>query len=73
MEDYIKDLLIKVGHTKPIKFQISPYKHTPIVYGASKQFTNDTDMNAPLDAKGILRVQKLSARYSIMVALITTS
>ena len=36
MEDYIEGLLIKVGHAKPIKAQLSPYKHTPIVYGDSK-------------------------------------
>ena len=44
-------------HTKPIKTQISPYKHTPIVYGDSKQFNADTNTSAPLDAKAILRVQ----------------
>ena len=59
LEDYIKDLLSKVGHTKPIKAQISPHLHIPIVYGANKQFTADTNTSAPLDAKGILRVQKL--------------
>ena len=54
MKDYIEDLLIKVGHTKPTKAQISPYKHPPIVYGASKNFTVDTYTSALLDAKGIL-------------------
>ena len=35
MEDYIEDMLSKVVHTKPIKAQISPHLHTPIVYGAT--------------------------------------
>ena len=71
MKDYIEELLIKVGYTKPIKAQLSPYYHTHIVYGARKQFTSDTNTSAPLDAKGILRVKKLLVRYSIMVALST--
>ena len=58
MEYYIDELLSKVGHTKPIKSQLSPYLHTPIVYGATKKFTADTNTSSPLDAKGILRVQK---------------
>ena len=57
MEDYSEDLLIKFGHTKPIKAQLLPYKHTTSVYGTSKQFIAYTDTSAPLDAKGILRVQ----------------
>ena len=59
MEDYIEELFIKVGHTKPIKAQILPYKHTPIVYGASKKSTAETDMSTLLDAKGILCVQNI--------------
>ena len=73
MKDYIEDLLIKVGHTKPTKAQISPYKHPPIVYGASKNFTVDTYTSALLDAKGILCEHFFSVRYSIIVVLSTTS
>ena len=73
MEDYTKDLLSKVGHTKPIKAQLSPHLYTLIVYGVTKKFTVDTNTSTPLDAKGILRVEKLSVRYSIMVALLTTN
>ena len=47
-----------MGHTKPTKAQLSPYKKTPIFYGSIKQFTADTNTSAPIDAKGILRVQK---------------
>ena len=53
------DLLNKVGHTKPIKAQLSPNLHTPIVYGATKKFTAYTDTSALIDAKGILCVQKI--------------
>ena len=59
MEDYIKDLLSKVVHNKPIKSQLLPHLHTPIVYGSTKQFTVDTGTSAPLDAKGILRVKNI--------------
>ena len=59
MEDYIDYLLIRVGHTKPINSQLSSHLHTPIVYGATKQFTVNTNISAPLDVKGILRVQNI--------------
>ena len=59
MDDYIYDLLINVGHTKPIKVQLFLYKHIPIVYGASKQFTDYTNTSAPLNEKGILCVQNI--------------
>ena len=71
MEDYIEELLIKVGHTKPIKAWLSPYKHTPIFYGVSKQYAAATDTSAPLNATAILRIQKQLVHYSIMVALST--
>ena len=58
MEDYIEHLVIKVGHTKQIQSQIYSYKHTPIVYGASKKFTANSDTSAPINANGIIRVQK---------------
>ena len=57
MDDYTEELLIKVGHTKLINAQLSPYKHTPIVYGARNKFTTNTNTSAPFNAKGILRVQ----------------
>ena len=58
MKYYINDLLIKVGHIKLIKAQLSPYRHNPIFYGESKQFTSKNYTSFPLDAKGILWVQK---------------
>ena len=58
MEDYIKDLLSKVAHTKPIKSQLLPQLHNPIVFWSTKQFTADIDTSAPLYAKSILRVKK---------------
>ena len=51
MEDYIKDLFIKVGHTKPINTQLLPYNHTHIVYG--------TASNSPLTLIRAPRVQKI--------------
>ena len=57
MKDQIKDLISKEVHTKPIKVQILPHLHIPIVYGSTKKFTAETDKSDPLDAKGILCVQ----------------
>ena len=48
-----------MGHTKTIKPKISPHLHTPIVYGATKQFTFNTNTSPPIDAKGILRAKNI--------------
>jgi hypothetical protein len=39
------------------KCQISPFKATPIIYGAKAQFTPDKDTSPPLSDEGIKRVQ----------------
>ena len=38
MYNYISNLLIKFTHPNPKKPQHSPYKHTPILYGAKIQY-----------------------------------
>jgi hypothetical protein len=57
MRNYINDLLIKYNHPKPRKPQHSPHAHREIVYGAKEHFLPDNDTSAPLDDKGIKRIQ----------------
>ena len=64
MDDYIVNLRLKCSHPDPKKRQLSPYKHTPIVYGAKIQYAMDPPFSPPLDDKVILRVP------SIFVALL---
>ena len=35
IKNYIRDLLLRVGHQMPAKKQLSPHKHREIVYGDS--------------------------------------
>ena len=55
MDNYIADLRLKWNHIDPKKHQISPYKHTPIVYGAKIQYATDPSFSLPLDTQVILR------------------
>ena len=57
MRDYIANLLLKYGHPKPCKPQHSPHAHREIIYGAKEQFLLDKDTSAPLDDKGVKRIQ----------------
>ena len=57
MRNYITNLLLKYNHPTPRKPQHSPHAHREIVYGAKEQFLPDTDTSAPLDDKGIKRIQ----------------
>ncbi len=60
MRDYINNLLLKYNHPKPCKPQNSPHKHQEIIYGAKEQFLPDNDTSAPLDDKGIKRIQGIN-------------
>ena len=42
MGNYISDLCLKWNHPDPKKCQISPYKHTPIRYGANIQYAMES-------------------------------
>ena len=47
IKNYIINLLLKWGHTIPSKPQHYPFCHTPIIYGAKKQFTHSPDATPP--------------------------
>jgi hypothetical protein len=57
MEDYIDTVLTKYNHQQPKKPVLSPYKATPISYGAKVQYSEDEDSTPPLNDAGIKRVQ----------------
>ena len=59
MDNYITDLCLKWNHPDRKKRQLSPYKHTPIAYGAKIQYATDPPFSPPLDTQGILRVQSI--------------
>ena len=59
MRNYIRDLLLKVGHTPPAKPQLSPHKHRKITYGAKEQHTHVARPSPKLDPKGVKRIQEI--------------
>ena len=59
MEDSIANLHVKFSQPQPSKTQHSPYKHTPIVYGAKMQYAAGPKNIPHLNAAGILRVQAI--------------
>ena len=59
MDEYIKKLLLEVGHKTPSKPQRAPHKWKEIKYGSHIQMAPDEDTSPPLDEKGIRRVQQI--------------
>eukprot|EP00804_Cyclotella_cryptica_P009053 CCRYP_003151-RA/>CCRYP_003151-RA protein AED:0.23 eAED:0.28 QI:0/0/0/1/0/0/3/0/973 len=57
MKEYIMTLLFKYNYPLPKKCQLSPFKATPIVYGAKTLFSLDPNNSPPRSAKGIKHVQ----------------
>jgi hypothetical protein len=59
MRDYIAKLIVKFDHALPSKPQHPPYKHVPIVYGATVHYASGPGNSPPLNAAGIQRVQAI--------------
>ena len=57
MDVYIANLRLNWNHPNPKKRQLSPYKHSPIVYGAKIRYAKESPFSISLDNKGIFRVQ----------------
>ena len=57
MYGYIARVLLKYGHPRPIKLQLSPHKHREVIYGAKEQLTPEDDTTPPLDSQGTKHVQ----------------
>ena len=57
MKCYIVDLLLGLGHAKPVKPQLYPHKSKDIKYGSSIQLSPEEDTSSQLDKSGVTRVQ----------------
>ena len=49
INEYIYKLLIKYGHPRQLKQQLSPHKHFEVLYGAKEQLTPEEDTSPALD------------------------
>ena len=52
MNGYIEKVILKYGHPHPNKAQLSPHKHSEVIYGAKEQLTHEDDTSPPLDNQG---------------------
>ena len=43
MNGYIEKVLLKYGHPRPIKAQLSPHKNREAIYGAKEKLTHEDD------------------------------
>ena len=59
INNYVKNLLLKWGHTILSKPQHSPFRHAPIIYGPKQQFTNSPDASPKLNNTSIKRFQAI--------------
>ena len=50
-------MLIKYGHSRPIKAQLSPHKNRDVTYVSKEQLTPEEDKIPPLDNEGTKRIQ----------------
>ena len=57
MNGYIEKVLLKYGHPRSSKSQLSLHKHREVIYGAKEQLTPEDDKSPPLDNQGTKHVQ----------------
>ena len=57
MNGYIDKFLIKYGHPRPLKPQLSPHKHREVTYGAKEQLTPEKYTSLALDNEGTKHIQ----------------
>jgi hypothetical protein len=62
MPGYVKKALIQFGHKLKNK-QNQPFPHTPIKYGAKKQYAKEQTKSPPLDAKGKKFIQQVCGKF----------
>ena len=56
---YTEKVLLKYGHPRPRKAQLSPHKHHEVIYGAKEQLTPEDDKSPPLDNQGTKRIKDI--------------
>ena len=52
MNGYIDRLLMKYGHSRPIKAQLSPHKNRDVTYVSKEQLTPEEDKSPPRNKEG---------------------
>ena len=57
MNGYNEKMILKYGHPRPRKAQLSPHKHREVIYGANEKLTHEDDTSPPLDNQGTKRIQ----------------
>ena len=57
MPNYIDNLLHKLGHTPPKKYNDVPYPYTQPAYGQKQQFAKPTDTSPKLNAQETVKIQ----------------
>ena len=63
MNGYIQKVLLKYGHPRPSKAQLSAHKHREVIYGTKYQLTHEDDTRPPLDNQGTKRIQGIVAAF----------
>ena len=63
MNGYIKTVLLKYGHPRPIKAELSPHKHREVIYGSKEQLTPEDNKNPPLDNQCTKRIQGIFGAF----------
>ena len=57
MDGYITRVLLKYGHPRPRKPQLSPIKKCEVIYGAKEKLTPEDNTSLPLENQGTKCVQ----------------
>ena len=63
MPGYAKKALKQFQHPTPAKRQDSPFPHTPINYGAKKQYAKEASTARPLNKKGKRFIQQVCGKF----------
>ena len=63
MNGYIQKVLLKYGHPRPSKAQLSPHKHHEVIFGAKEQLTHEDDTSPPLDNQGTKLIQGIVGAF----------
>ena len=51
MEEYIAKIILKYGHPSPKKPQLSPHKHSKVIYGAKERLAPEDGTTPPLNSQ----------------------
>jgi hypothetical protein len=63
MPGYVAAALEEFQHPAPTRREHQPYRHNPPNYGQKIQYTEAEDTTEPLNAEGILRIQRITGKF----------